>query len=147
MENRELISEIKDKLKFATTIAIFFAGAMHYFFSIYDPTRSNQVALQYSFAVVAYLLSYIFFELVKNDADPVFLSYSNHLLLLGFVIFLMPLGYIVTLKNELTAFETLFFKISIWGVLLFPIFIFASIFFCWLWVSVKKFRKKPKKNH
>lgn len=142
MGNKQLIEEVQKKIEFATTIAIFFAGVLHYFYSIYSPEEASRVALQYSAAVIFFLLSYICFEFIKEFASRRFFIYLDNLLILNFLILLGPLGYFVVLKNDLTLWESVFLKVFIWGVLIFPILIFLSMFLYGLWVVTNKFFKK-----
>lgn len=129
LENKELILEIRNKIQFITTIAIFFSGVVYYFFNIYDKDNANKIALSCASLVIIYLLSYIFFDLLKNRINGKFLELINILTLAGIGIFVFPILYLASLKNELTVLDSITLKISLLGLLIVPGLIFLLIIF------------------
>ncbi len=126
--NKELISEIRNRIQFLVTIAIFFSGVLYYFFNVFDKNNASRIALQYALIVIFYLLSYFFFELFKNKINKTFLAFINVLTLLGVVVFIIPIFYLGVLKNELSGFiDIILFNISIWGLFIIPALIFLTI--------------------
>ena len=72
--HQSLITEIQNRIQFLVMIAIFFPAVVYYFFNIYDKSNADKIALSYAWLVAAYLLTYIFFEILKNKIKIIFFT-------------------------------------------------------------------------
>lgn len=128
--NQNLIAEIRGRIQFIITIAIFFVAAIYYFYNIYDKNDANSVALSSTLFVVFYLIFYISFESRGKMINLKYLKLINTLILMGAGIFLVPLiflGMTAAPQKGLTAFILIMFvklqlfTISLWALAIFPL--------------------------
>jgi magnesium-transporting ATPase (P-type) len=94
--NTGTVTEIQNRLQLIITIAIFFSAVVYNFFNIYDKTKSDSVALSYGILVVFYLLAYFLFEIRKNKIVANRLKIINVLMLVGVVMFSIPILYMTS---------------------------------------------------
>ncbi len=88
MTKDKLIDQASNRLQFAITILVFFL--------VVFPEIGKAGAI----LVVAYIVDYIFFEIIKGKIEPKGLRLINHLLLAGVGSFIIPLIIIAMSTRE-----------------------------------------------
>lgn len=142
-DNKEIIIEIRNKIQFCTTIAVFFSGVVYYFFNIFDKNNADKIALQFASIVIIYLLTYVFFDLFKYKISKKSLKIINDLILIGILMFIFPIAHLVSIKNELTFISFISLKISLYGLIVIPVLLLIIILLSSIFYSTKKIRKIP----
>ena len=140
--HQNLIAEIENKIQFLVMIAIFFPAVVYYFFNIYDKSNADKIALSYAWLVAAYLLTYIFFEILKNKIKIIFLRVINILTLVGVSTFLLPitqLSLIGTQSSVLLFIMQILVKISLYGLIIVPVGLLIIILWPFLFWWPRKF--------
>jgi len=140
--HQSLITEIQNRIQFLVMIAIFFPAVVYYFFNIYDKSNADKIALSYAWLVAAYLLTYIFFEILKNKIKIIFLRVINILTLVGVSTFLLPitqLSLIGTQSSVLLFIMQILVKISLYGLIIVPVGLLIIILWPFLFWWPRKF--------
>jgi hypothetical protein len=88
-----LTDRIENRLQLVLTISIFFPAILYSFFKfVGEPDQSsNSIFLKASTLIIAYLLDYLLFVLLKNFISSGWLKLINILVLLGIASFVTPL--------------------------------------------------------
>ncbi len=132
--DKEIISEIRSRIQFLITIAIFFIGLLYYFYKIFNPENAEKTTLSFAIVIISYLVLYLCFESLRNLINNYWFKIINILTLVDVGSFLVPAIYLSSLKNNLgNLVEILLLKISLWVLLFAPVLtllavIIASLF-------------------
>lgn len=132
--NSEIIKEIQDRFRFVILVVIFFLGLLYNFFNEFRPEKSDNIVLSYSILIVLYILIYILFEVVKKRLILKWLKTINSLMIINIGIFIIPISFlslsVVESPNKIILFILpIFFKITLYGILIIPIFILFTLSF------------------
>ena len=137
-DKKELIIDIKTKLQFCTTIAMFLIGVLQYFFNIYD-SGSNLKTLGFVMIPAAYILCYILFDFGKNNFGEKFLKFLNGLVIFGLFTFIPTLIVLALNNNQLVGkLNIILFNIALYALIFTP---FAILFLLTIFISFKSLKK------
>jgi hypothetical protein len=136
MDNKDLISEIGDRLKLAITISIFFPVFLGSFFGIIEVSTNSKNNAFFLFIFPAlYIFVYFFFQLIKLRMPKWSLKSVNWATLFGIGCFIMPIVIMVvvsykSLPMNLSVYINMqLFKVSLWGMGIIPALMAAFILF------------------
>jgi hypothetical protein len=145
---QKFVSEIQNRLQFCSTVAIFFAAVLNNFYNVYAKDSSDKTVLQYSIIILFYLLSYIFFDLIKNVLKSFVLKFINVLIFIGLFSFI-PLLIIFISGNNLVihGLKIYALEFSIGLMMFLPVILFSTILgggFYYLFDKYIKIQKNKK---
>lgn len=100
-----LIGDVKSKFYLLIAIASFFPTVLYSFFQINAADQSNNIFLKASSLVIYYLISYIYFEVIKNRTSTKWIKWLDVLLLIAIASFILPLVFASSDIKTLTNFS------------------------------------------
>ena len=108
MNNKNLISEIENKLQFVVTTSIFFSGfvvAAFDFWKIKD-FETLRRAWQFYGMVMVYLTCYVFFQFLSEKTKRGFLLAIKYFLIAGIGLFIIPIAFVLSVGTKTSSLET-----------------------------------------
>ncbi len=136
----ELKNEVYDLLKFVITLNVFFLSIIETLFKYNDtPVKHiSEIKLQWAASVAILICCFLMFKLLTKDFSSLFFKISKILLLLENFLFVPPLIILATDLNTITTYTSYYIlTISLWGLVMIPIFILFVTVIWWLFCLFK----------
>lgn len=120
-ENKDLISEIQNRLNLLVVISVFFPVMISALYELVDPERSAKMMLFWSIPAGFYILYYFFFEILKDRIGTNLLKATSFSLLIGMLNFIIPIILISVYQNETITTYTWTFNLIKGSIIAIPI--------------------------
>ena len=123
---RDLENAVESRIQFATTIAIFFPSVVYGLSKIAGNSEqsTNETVLNLGIVIVAYIVDYVFFQILKSWMTEKWLKTIDVMTLIGIASFIVPILLIAVYKNETLDSLTLYsFAASLYISMAIPILI------------------------